>query len=657
MNLEGVFHEICPQEPYAPNNVLVWADTFAKNSMQDVFATTLGENKKRLEALNATNIRVIVGNPPYSVGQDNQNDDNQNEHYQELDARIAQTYAAKTEVTNKNSLYDSYIRAYRWASDRIKERGVIGFVTNAGWIDSLSANGMRKCLAEEFSAVYVYHLKGNQRTSGERSRQEGGKVFGEGSRAPVAIVILVKNPDVAEKGKIYFHAVDDYLTRDEKLGQVSKAGSILNLPLTEIVPDAHGDWFDHRNDDFSSFLAIGTKKDKKEKDQKSIFTLYCSGLKTGRDAWAVGSGSDSVWRNMSKLVRNFNISVRNGQPLMDPKKIKWSRSLEYELARGCEISCNRDDLRASVYRPFIPQVTYFSRNLNEMVYRNMEIFPTKKDVNLVINISGVGSSEFDVLMSDRLTSLDFLEKTQCFPRWKYDKGMQCADSQPGLFGVCTGCSSNISEMAVSHFASAYGDASISADDVFYYVYGILHSIEYRERFANNLKKELPRIPRVATYDQFKLFASAGRMLSDIHVNFDSVDRYSGVVIKERRDPLFSYHFTKMKWATIKGKSGNDAKDKTTLIYNDFITIENIPLEAQEYVINKKSALDWIVEKACVREDKKGKSGIVNDFNDYATELGNSRYPLDLFLRVITVSLETMKIVKSLPKLEIHPLDL
>lgn len=212
MNLEGVFHEICPQEPYAPNNVLVWADTFAKNSMQDVFATTLGENKKRLEALNATNIRVIVGNPPYSVGQDNQNDDNQNEHYQELDARIAQTYAAKTEVTNKNSLYDSYIRAYRWASDRIKERGVIGFVTNAGWIDSLSANGMRKCLAEEFSAVYVYHLKGNQRTSGERSRQEGGKVFGEGSRAPVAIVILVKNPDVAEKGKIYFHAVDDYLT-------------------------------------------------------------------------------------------------------------------------------------------------------------------------------------------------------------------------------------------------------------------------------------------------------------------------------------------------------------------------------------------------------------------------------------------------------------
>lgn len=204
-------------EVYQPNRVMIWTDTFANNRQSSIFSTTLGENNARLVELNRQDIRVIIGNPPYSVGQDNANDDNQNEHYDELDDRIAKTYAAKTEAVNKNSLYDSYIRAYRWASDRIGNKGIIGFVTNAGWIDSNSADGMRKCLTEEFSSIYVYHLKGNQRTSGERSRQEGGKVFGEGSRAPVAIVFLVKNPASTERGKIFFHSVDDYLTREEKL--------------------------------------------------------------------------------------------------------------------------------------------------------------------------------------------------------------------------------------------------------------------------------------------------------------------------------------------------------------------------------------------------------------------------------------------------------
>ena len=238
---------------------MIWTDTFANNRQSDIFSTTLGENNARLAELNRQDIRVIVGNPPYSVGQDNANDDNQNEHYEELDGRIAATYAARTEATLKNSLYDSYIRAYRWASDRIGEKGIIGFVTNAGWIDSNSADGMRKCLAEEFSAIYIYHLKGNQRTSGERSRQEGGKVFGEGSRAPVAIVFLVKNPETTEHGKIYFHAVGDYLTRDEKLAELKRNVSIAHTPMNVIVPDAHGDWFNQRDDSFSHFMRLDRK--------------------------------------------------------------------------------------------------------------------------------------------------------------------------------------------------------------------------------------------------------------------------------------------------------------------------------------------------------------------------------------------------------------
>ena len=239
---------------------MIWTDTFANNRQSSIFSTTLGENNARLAELNRQDIRVIVGNPPYSVGQDNANDDNQNEHYEELDGRIAATYAARTEATLKNSLYDSYIRAYRWASDRIGEKGVIGFVTNAGWIDSNSADGMRKCLAEEFSAIYIYHLKGNARTQGEQRRKEKDNVFGEGSRAPVAIVFLIKNPNSSEQGKIYFHAVDDYLTREGKLAELKRDASIAYTQMNEIVPDAHGDWLNQRDDSYGRFMRVDGKK-------------------------------------------------------------------------------------------------------------------------------------------------------------------------------------------------------------------------------------------------------------------------------------------------------------------------------------------------------------------------------------------------------------
>ena len=253
---------------------MIWTDTFANNRQSDIFSTTLGENNARLAELNQQDIRVIVGNPPYSVGQDNANDDNQNERYEELDGRIAATYAARTEATLKNSLYDSYIRAYRWASDRIGEKGIIGFVTNAGWIDSNSADGMRKCLAEEFNAIYIYHLKGNARTQGELRRKEKDNVFGEGSRAPVAIVFLIKNPKVAEKGKIYFHAVGDYLTREEKLAELKQNVSIAHTQMNAIVPDAHGDWLNQRDDSYSRFMRVDGKKNSED----SIFKNYSNGI-------------------------------------------------------------------------------------------------------------------------------------------------------------------------------------------------------------------------------------------------------------------------------------------------------------------------------------------------------------------------------------------
>ena len=646
---------------------MIWTDTFANNRQSDIFSTTLGENNARLAELNRQDIRVIIGNPPYSVGQDNANDDNQNDHYEELDDRIAKTYAARTEAVNKNSLYDSYIRAYRWASDRIGDTGIIGFVTNAGWIDSNSADGMRKCLAEEFSAIYVYHLKGNQRTSGERSRQEGGKVFGEGSRAPVAIVFLVKNPASAEHGKIYLHAVDDYLTREEKLACLRRDASMVYTQTNVIVPDAHGDWLNQRDDSYAKFIRVGGKKTK----EHSIFLNYSNGIKSGRDSWVYNNSKNRLCENIKISISYFNECVVNllankdYLPIKDDTKIKWSETQEY-LFRKQEYAQKFDlnKIRRSIYRPFIPSFLYFDRFWNLRQYQMTKIFPESKSKNLVICSSGVDNLVICInqnakdagqiaLMTDHIADLHFNGDTQCFPRWL--PGEQAKAAEETLdFGESSEIPSGFSPGALPHFQAAYPGKPITEDDLFYYIYGILHSEDYRTRYANNLMKELPRIPRVATYEQFMAFVEAGQELARLHVHFEDVAPYSGATIEYTKTGLPSYRVKQMKWGKIKGKTGNAAKDKTTLIYNDWITVKNIPLEAQEYVVNKKSALDWVVERACVSIDKA--SGIVNDFNDYATEMGSERYPLDLFLKIITVSLETMKIVKALPKLEIHQLD-
>ena len=646
---------------------MIWTDTFANNQQSSIFSTTLGENNARLAELNRQDIRVIIGNPPYSVGQDNANDDNQNDHYEELDDRIALTYAAKTDAVNKNSLYDSYIRAYRWASDRIGDKGIIGFVTNAGWIDSNSADGMRKCLAEEFSSIYVYHLKGNARTQGEQRRKEKDNVFGEGSRAPVAIVFLVKNPASTERGKIYFHAVADYLTREEKLACLCRDASMVYTQTNVIVPDAHGDWLNQRDDSYAKFMRVDGKKT----SESSIFRNHSRGIATGRDAWSYNTSKKVLEANIQKSIDYFNDCVNKSLltedfiPNKDDTKIKWNEMQDGAFKKK-EFAKDFDHIkvRNTLYRPFIHSFVYFDRFWILRQYQMPQIFPTRTSQNLVICSSGVDNLVICInqnakdagqiaLMTDHVADLHFNGDTQCFPRWL--PGEQDKAAEDALdFGEPSEMPSGFSSEALPHFQAAYPGRSISEDDLFYYIYGILHSEDYRTRYANNLMKELPRIPRVATYEQFKAFVEAGQELARLHVHFEDVAPYAGVKIEYTRAGQPSYRVTQMKWGKIKGKTGNAAKDKTTLIYNDWITVKNIPLEAQEYVVNKKSALDWVVERACVSIDKA--SGIVNDFNDYAAEMGNERYPLELFLKIITVSLETMKIIKALPKLEIHPLD-
>lgn len=673
INIEAVYHGIVGGK-YQPFEGICLTDTFQLYEKEDLVDALLANNSARRKRQKKLDIRVIFGNPPYSVGQESANDNNQNVPYPNLDSRIRNTYAERSRASLSKGLYDSYVRAIRWASDRIGNSGVIGFVTNAGFLDGKTADGLRKCLAEEFSSIYVFHLRGNQRTSGQLSRREGGKIFGSGSRAPIAISVLVKNPNATEHGQIYFHDIGDYLSREEKLEKISAFGSIAGIAEAEgwreITPDQHGDWLDQRDDSFTDYMVLGNRKG----DTVRLFENFSLGVATSRDAWCYNASRNDLTTNMTRMIDFYNSEVERFNRAhagldkksrevaldrfidTDPTKISWSVGLKQELVRGRSFSFTGADVVESLYRPFCKQWMYFNRRLNERVLQMPRIFPSVACENRVIGFSAASDrSALSVLMSDHVPSYHAVDMigSQYFPLYLYDEpdeGDEKTDAQAGLFGAAPESQrtrrESITNEGLAHFLAAYPGEKISKEDVFYYVYGLLHSPEYRERYADNLKRELPRIPCVKTAADFWAFSKAGRKLADLHVNYEKVEKYplqiegGGLLLADT-----DYRVEKMRY----GKKGKD-KDLTTLIYNGKITLTGIPLEAYDYVVNGKPALDWVVERQCVKTDKD--SGIVNDANDWAIEtMDNPRYPLELFQRVVTVSLETMKIVRSLPRLD------
>ena len=668
INMEAVYHEFFPEAQYKPNNITVLTDTFALHDEEiaPIFKDSIGKNTARRKQVDNLDLRVIIGNPPYSVGQESANDDNQNDRYlgeNGVDTRVQDTYVKEAKGLNlKGKLYDSYIKAFRWASDKLGNQGVIAFVTNAGWLDAASANGMRKCMTEEFNSIYIYHLKGNQRTSGEESRRQGGKVFGAGSRAPIAITILVKNPNASEKGKIYFGSVDDYMTREEKLGQLVQLGTIKSAQLSEIVPDEHNDWFNQRRSDFAKFITVDGKKN----DGLALFNNISVGVATNRDVWVYNSHNSILINNINTCSLYFNqivskLKETSTQEIEEslPNCIKWTRALKNQALKHVNAPKVSDNfIVKAMYRPFFKQNLYYNKFWIESPSIVDKFFPYSGAENLTIGIAGVGAKDFSCLMSNCISDLQVNFNGQCLPRYVYTevtktyvKG-EFASAQADEHGYVR--SDGINAEAVKHFKDVYPEQAdkVDVDAIFYYIYGVLHSPEYRSTYANNLQKELARIPRVATYEEFAAFEKTGRALAELHVNYEKVKPYEGCTI-DAADGA-SYRVEKLAYGKIAGQKGDAAKDRSTIVYNNSITIKNIPLEAQEYIVNKKSVLDWIVERCCVSTDKD--SGIVNDFNDYAKEMGDEKYIFNLILRVITVSLETMKIVKALPKLNIHPLD-
>lgn len=673
INIEAVYHSLVGKE-YVPFEGICLTDTFQLYEKGDMISDLLVNNSARRKRQKALDIRVIMGNPPYSIGQKSENDNNANVAYPHLDERIEETYARESTAVTAKSLYDSYIRAIRWASDRIGKNGIIGFVTNAGFVESNTTNGMRKCLAAEFSSIHVFHLRGNQRTSGEISRREGGKVFGSGSRAPIAITLMVKNPSATETGLIRFHDIGDYLTTEQKLALVRDFRSINGISEAnawrQIIPDTHGDWVKQRDGGFDRFLPLGDKKD----DRTSLFSNFSQGIITSRDAWVYNFSRNSAVENMRRFIAVYNQEVTRfsaafkdeprevreskvkGYIDSDPKRTSWSSSLIPRLLRGQIGVLNPEKLTKSSPRPFTNQWLYYDGMFNHRVSQMPLIFPRHEAENLIISISASGGTvAFSAIILNVVPGFKLAGDggTQCFPLYLYET-TDSDEREDGLFANGSGVGTSggmrrnaISDAGLKHFQEAYPGVKFTKEDIFYYVYGLLHSPDYRTRYADNLSKELPRIPCVKTAAGFWAFSKAGRDLAALHLNYETVEPYPVTLDlgKNRLAPLTDadYRVIKMKFAT-KG-------DKSTVIYNPHITIRNIPVEAYEYVVNGKPALEWVMERQAVTTDKD--SGIVNDANLWATEtMGNARYPLDLFCRVITVSLETQKIVKNLPALDI-----
>ena len=654
VNIEAAFHGIAGGE-YQPFNGIVLTDTFQMFEEGDAMDELIfPQNNERVVRQKSTDIRVILANPPYSVGQGSQNDNNQNVRYPTLDDRIESTYARRSAAVSKRTLYDSYVRAIRWASDRIQDRGVVCYVSNGSYIDSNTADGLRKCLIDEFDDIYVFNLRGNQRTAGELSRKEGGKVFASGSRNTVAIVLLARRQVSDRPGTLHYRDIGDYLTRERKLEIVADS-NLRTGGWQTLLPNAHGDWINQRRSEYASYLPLAA-----EPGGTSIFAVHSLGVATARDAWVYGFSVAAVHSNVRRTLDAYSDHVERWAALgehrdrdvggfidTDPRTISWSDGLKRSLAASREIVFDPASVRPAVYRPFTRSNLYFNRGLNDRWYQQGTIFPTPSHENLGLLVMAPRAEAVPtVLALDALPDQTlFTYAGQFFPRWTYEK----VSEEEGLFSE--ECDEhgyrrmdNIPDATLAKYREMYG-GQVSKDDIFFYVYGLLHSPEYRSEFAADLRKMLPRIPMVR---DFAGFAEAGRMLADLHVGYEAVTPFPLQEIVTGAGPGDELYVVR-KMTFGRGATARE-KDRTRIVYNSRLTVVGIPEEAYRYELGSRSAIEWIMDRYQVRTDKA--SGIVNDPNDWATEHSDPRYILDLLKRIVTVSVETMRIIDALPPLDI-----
>ena len=651
---------------YEPFDGMVLTDTFQMSEEGDpTDRVFFPRNNERAERQLGLDIRVIVSNPPWSRMQRSQSDMNANQPYPTLDASIEAAYAAASAAGLKAPLYDSYVRAIRWASNRVQDSpdgGVVGFVTNGSFINVASFDGFRKAVAREFHEVYVYNLRGNTRGSGESVRREGGKVFGQGSRATVAVLLLVKRPGaVTASATIHYRDIGDYLSRERKLEIV--AGSNLGaIDWDEIAPNEAGDWINQRSERFTALRPLAPVPSQPS-GEAPIFGMSSLGLVSNRDAWVFHSSADVLRDQVERQAAFFNEQVQRFTPpggpaakrlaaarahaTRDDTRFRWTRGSEQRLSRGQGIQIGKDGYRLASYRPFFRQRLYMDRALNEMPNQMPRVFPVgieRVPGVFVVNAGRAGA--IGVVATDTIppASLASLDPGRFFPRY-LPAGEISAGSQGELLPTeAREHRDNINPEAFAAYRAHLGE-NVTADQLFAYVYGVLHAPEYRARYANDLIRLLPRIPNPADAATFSAFADAGQSLLDLHIGYEQVEPYplDELVASDAPAAPRRYRVTKMRW----GGSAREP-DYSRIVFNDWITLGSIPEDVHSYTIGSRSALAWLLDRYQVKKDKG--SGIVNDVNLWSEEQGEPRYILDLVKRIVTVSVETMAVVRALPEL-------
>ena len=620
---------------YLPFEGIALADTFEllEQRQGELFTR---ENTERVERQKAADMFVVIGNPPYNMGQVNENDNNKNRKYKTMDKRIAETYAADSTAQLKNKLYDPYVKAFSWASKRIGEEGVVALVTNNGFLDRMAFDGMRKHLAQDFDAIYILDLGGNVRKNPKLSGTTHN-VFG--IQVGVSINLFIKRSEARtdpKSAEIFYAHVDEFWRKEEKYNYLNSKGHYQNIDWQQITPDSRYTWFtEGLHAEFDTFLPMGSKAAKASKTNRveTLFKTYSVGVVTARDAWVYNFNRNALTENLTQMMEYYNGQVFRWERQSnrdinlndfidtDDTKIKWSRSLKSRLKTGTMAEFSAENVRASLYRPFTKSYLYFHRMMNECVYVFPSIFPTPdtETENRVICFSGTGSNKpLQVMVAAMIPSHDFLEKTQCFPFYTYDEDG-------------TNRQENITDWALVQFRTHYSDDTITKWDIFHYTYTLLHHPAYREKYQMNLKRDLPHIPFA---EDFWGFANAGTALADLHVNYESVPKYDELKYIETPGMPIDWRVEKMRLS----------KDKTQLKYNDFLMLDGIPTEAFGYRLGTRSALEWVVDQYRVKVDKR--SGIRNDPN----RADQPQYIVDLIGRVISVSLRTVEIVDGLPAL-------
>ena len=626
INIEAVFDEINGDEPYAPFEGIVLTDTFESTEIEDTLDDSFfGTNDKRLKRQQEKPITAIIGNPPYSIGQNSQNDNNQNNSYPKLDKRLADTYVAKSNAGLTKGLYDSYVKAFRWASDRLTNQGVIGFVTNGNYLNTNSADGLRAGLYEEFNHLYIFNLRGDQRTLGEQSRKEGGKIFGSGSRTPVAISILVK--DGSDSHELHYHDIGDYLSQKDKLKIIEDFTDISSIDWSTILPDENNDWLNQRDPNYQKY-------DNLAGEINSVFNSNAVGISTARDLWVYNFSKQKTKENAERLINNYNLEVDRTEIIAPENRksilnrndnfIKWSVKLEDSILKSKRIQFSKDNIIESMYRPFTKKYLYYSSDVIERPGQWHRKFGKN---NLVIMTTGKGISRpFSTLITNLMPNLHTMDTGQHFMRFDNEV------DETSLF------------QNNDNMNQAFSDKlGLNLDDTFAYVYGLLNSKEYQEKYANDLKKDLARIPIVKNKEKY---VEVGQKLINLHLNYEEVPVYDGVEITTAGNP--SYKVTKMRFSKKRDEKGKSVNDLSTIIFNSDITISNIPEKAYEYVVNGRSAIEWIIDQYQVKTDKK--SGITDDPNDYSED---EKYIFNLLLRIINVSVQTIDLINSLPKFEVE----